>query len=316
MNTSMYKPEGFSIGNTDNRECFYSQSALEKAAATGKILEAQAILCDSEMALTVDLGCIKGKIPKEEVVYNISGEEVKDIAVITRVGKTVCFKIIGFEKQNGETVAILSRRAAQKDCMENFLMTLIPGDIIDAKVTHLEPFGAFVDIGCGIVSLMSIDCISVSRISHPRDRFYTGMHIKAVIKSIDYDTTRIYVTHKELLGTWNENVARFEVGQTVAGIVRSIESYGIFVELAPNLAGLAEYREGVAPGQRAAVYIKNIIPEKMKIKLVLVDAYGTSAPLDYRFDYFEAGTHIDKWIYSPEECERRIETVFESQADF
>ena len=163
---------------------------------------------------------------------------------------------------------------------------------------------------------MSIDCISVSRISHPRDRFYTGMHIKAVIKSIDYDTTRIYVTHKELLGTWNENVARFEVGQTVAGIVRSIESYGIFVELAPNLAGLAEYREGVAPGQRAAVYIKNIIPEKMKIKLVLVDAYGTSAPLDYRFDYFEAGTHIDKWIYSPEECERRIETVFESQADF
>lgn len=99
MNTSMYKPEGFSIGNTDNRECFYSQSALEKAAATGKILEAQAILCDSEMALTVDLGCIKGKIPKEEVVYNISGEEVKDIAVITRVGKTVCFKILALKSK-------------------------------------------------------------------------------------------------------------------------------------------------------------------------------------------------------------------------
>ena len=303
MNTSMYKPEGFSIGNAENRECFYSQAALEKAAATGKILEAQAILCDAEMSLTVDLGCMKGKMPREEVVYNVMGEPVKDIAVITRVGKTVCFKIIDFEIKNGETVAILSRRAAQKDCMENFLMTLIPGDIIDAAVTHLEPFGAFVDIGCGIVSLMSIDCISVSRISHPRDRFYTGMHIKAVIKSIDYDTTRIYVSHKELLGTWEENTA---------GTVRSIEPYGIFVELAPNLAGLAEYRDGVTPGQRAAVYIKNIIPEKMKIKLVLVDAYGGTAPLDYRFDYFETGTHIDKWTYSPDACDRVIETEFET----
>ncbi len=312
MNTSMYKPEGFSIGSAENRECFYSQAALEKAAATGKILEAQAVLCDAEMSLTVDLGCMKGIIPKEEAVYNVTGEPVKDIAVITRVGKTVCFKIIDFETRNGETAAILSRRAAQKDCMENFLMTLVPGDIIDAKVTHLEPFGAFVDIGCGIVSLMSIDCISVSRISHPRDRFYTGMHIKAVIKSIDYETTRIYVSHKELLGTWEENTARFGVGQPVAGIVRSIESYGIFVELAPNLAGLAEYRDGITPGQRAAVYIKNIIPEKMKIKLVLVDAYGGTAPLDYRFDYFETGTHIDKWIYSPQACDRLIETEFET----
>ena len=84
MNTSMYKPEGFIIGNTEGRESYYSQSALEKAAATGKILEAQATLCDSEMALTVDLGCMKGKIPKEEAVYNVSGEEVKDIAVIAR----------------------------------------------------------------------------------------------------------------------------------------------------------------------------------------------------------------------------------------
>ncbi|MBQ8498088.1 MAG: 30S ribosomal protein S1 [Clostridia bacterium] len=305
MNTQMYRPEGF--GGTDY---FYSQNTLEKAQATGKILEAQVTLCDSEFSLHVDLGSMKGKIPRKESVYYPSGEEIKDIAVITRVGKTVAFKVIGFEMENGETTAILSRRAAQKDCLENYLMTLIPGDVIDAKVTHLEPFGAFVDIGCGIVSLLSIDCISVSRISHPRDRFYTGMHIRTVIKSIDYETSRIYVTHKELLGTWEENVANFEVGQTIAGIVRSVESYGIFVELAPNLAGLAEYREGIMPGQRAAVYIKNIIPEKMKVKLVLVDAYSSSAPIDYRLDYFETANHIDRFVYSPEACERVVMTDF------
>ena len=310
MNTQMYKPEGFYAG-ADGRECFYSQTTLEKALATGKILEAQATLCDSEFSLYVDLGSMKGKIPRSEAVYQPSGEEVKDIAVITRVGKTVAFKVIGFSVENGESIAILSRKEAQKSCLANYLMTLCPGDVVDAQVTHLEPFGAFVDIGCGIISLLSIDCISVSRISHPRDRFYTGMRIKVIIKNIDEETSRIYVSHKELLGTWEENVSRFEVGQTIAGVVRSIEPYGIFVELTPNLAGLAEYREGVLPGQRAAVYIKNIIPEKMKVKLVLVDAYSSSAPSDYRFDYFEMRTHIDRFVYSPSICDKKIETVFE-----
>ena len=182
MNTQMYKPEGFFAG-VEGREPFYSQGVLEKAAATGRILEAQVLLCDSEFSLYVDLGSMKGKIPRSEAVYQPSGGEIKDIAVITRVGKTVAFKVIGFTFENGETVAILSRREAQKSCLENYLMTLSPGDVIDAQVTHLEPFGAFVDIGCGVISLLSIDCISVSRISHPRDRFYTGMQIKAVIRS-------------------------------------------------------------------------------------------------------------------------------------
>ena len=311
MNTQAYRPEGFVSAGADIREYYYSQNTLEKAAATGKILEARTTLCDSEFSLHVDLGSMKGKIPKSEAVYNVSGEEVKDIAVITRVGKIVCFKVIGFEVQGEETVAILSRREAQRDCLENHLMQLLPGDVIDARITHLEPFGAFVDIGCGVISLLSIDCISVSRISHPRDRFYAGMPIKAIIKSIDREHSRIYVSHKELLGTWEENVSRFEIGQTVAGTVRSIEPYGIFVELAPNLAGLAEYREGVSVGQRAAVYIKNIIPEKMKVKLVLVDAYATGQPMDYKFDYFDVGNHIASWVYSPAECERRVMTVFE-----
>ena len=311
MNTQAYRHEGFVSAGADIREYYYSQNTLEKAAATGKILEARTTLCDSEFSLHVDLGSMKGKIPKSEAVYNVSGEEVKDIAVITRVGKIVCFKVIGFEVQGEETVAILSRREAQRDCLENHLMQLLPGDVIDARITHLEPFGAFVDIGCGVISLLSIDCISVSRIAHPRDRFYAGMPIKAIIKSIDSEHSRIYVSHKELLGTWEENVSRFEIGQTVAGTVRSIEPYGIFVELAPNLAGLAEYREGVSVGQRAAVYIKNIIPEKMKVKLVLVDAYATGQPMDYKFDYFDIGNHIDSWVYSPAECERRVMTVFE-----
>lgn len=300
-----YLPEGSLIATHENREYTASMAGLERAMACGKILEGMAVMCDGELNLTVDLCGIKGVIPRAEAV--LSDGECKDIAVITRVGKPVCFKVIGMD--GGKVV--LSRRAAQTECMNNHVMSLIPGDIIDSKITHMEQFGAFVDIGCGIVSLLSIDCISVSRISHPKDRFYVGMQIKTVVKSVDYDTGRVYVSHKELLGTWKENAEKFRVGQTVAGTVRSVEDYGIFVELTPNLAGLAEIREDVHVGQGAAVYIKNIIPERMKIKLVIIDAgTGTSQPTEPEY-YIKDTEHIDKWIYSPSECRRKVETVFD-----
>ena len=316
-----YKPEGMILTNLRNRELLsLGRIGLERAMASGIILESTAILCDENMDLHVDLHGIDGIIPKNEVCYCRDEESVKDIAIITRVGKPVCFKVIAIEEKKGRTVAYLSRRLAQIECMNNYIATLIPGDIISAKVTHLESFGAFVDIGCGIISLLSVDCISVSRFSHPKDRLYCGMNINVVIKTVDKSTGRIFVSMRELLGTWMENASLFSAGQTVAGIIRSIESYGIFVELAPNLAGLAEIRDDLPPinldggGRMAAVYIKSIIPERMKIKLVLIDSYkGESATS--KIDYFidaEQTQHIDRWQYSPPECNKIIETIFDN----
>jgi predicted RNA-binding protein with RPS1 domain len=141
---------------------------------------------------------------------------------------------------------------------------------------------------------------------------HVGDRIRVIIKSIDPDSGRLFVTHKELLGTWEQNASLFEPGQTVAGIVRSIEDYGIFVELTPNLAGLAEYRRGMAVGQVAAVYIKNIIPDRMKLKLVLIDSYrGEGKPSRSVMGYSPDITHVDAWRYSPTSCSRIIETVFQ-----
>ncbi len=309
MHLNGYKPEGAVLSMPANREYLASEQGLIRAMNEGVILEAMAVRCDSNYRLTVDLGCMKGIIDRGDVQYTADNSEVRDIAVITRVGKAVCFKVMGFYTENGKKVACLSRREAQRECSENFLSVCVAGDIIDAKITHLENFGAFVDIGCGIVSLLSIDCISVSRISHPSDRFNVGDRIRVVIKSIDGD--RIYVTHKELLGTWEENAALFSVGQTVAGIVRSVEDYGIFVELTPNLAGLAEYRSDITVGQTTAVYIKNMIPDRMKLKLVIIDSYkGENEPQRAVCGYGDEVSHIDVWRYSPSGCKRVIQTEF------
>lgn len=304
-----FAPEGTRSSAYENREAPLSRLGLERAMQTGAILEGTAVLCDGEHRLTVDLGCMRGIMEREEVLLCGEGEEVRDIAVITRVGKRICFVITGFARRpDGEEVAILSRREAQRRCREEYLNHLVPGDVILAKVTHLEHFGAFVDIGCGIVSLLSIDCISVSRIAHPSDRFYAGMPIYVVVRSIE-PGGRICVSHKELLGTWEENAALFTPGQTVTGIVRSIEEYGVFIELTPNLAGLAEYRSDITVGQSAAVYIKNMIAARMKVKLVLVDTYrGEGSARGIK--YFITSGHMDRWQYSPSCAERMVETVF------
>ena len=319
--SNSYKPEGCLIHSPENREYISSLSGLERAMMCGRILEANAVLCDERARLHVDLCGIRGYIERDECLYCRGGESIKDIAIITRVGKPVCFKVISICHDSLGPYAILSRREAQRECATQYLSDLIAGDIIESRVTHLENFGAFVDVGCGISSLLSIDCISVSRISHPKSRLSVGMNLHTVVKSIDRETGRIFVSLKELLGTWEENASCFSVGSTVAGIVRSVESYGVFVELSPNLAGLAELRECggssiITPdsvGCRAAVYIKSIIPERMKIKLVLIDCssdiVGPSA-LKYYVNT-QRVRHIDCWRYSPSCSDKVTESIFE-----
>lgn len=307
-----YKPEGMLITDTKNYELTKSYEGLKYAMERQLILESTVTMCDHQFNLFVELGQgIKGIVPRDEVVYS-SSEPVKDIAILTRVGKAISFKVIGFSSNgSGKQIAILSRRSAQKECVDNYISTLEPGDIIPSRITHIENFGAFVDIGCGITSLLSIDAISISRISHPSFRINVGDFIYTVVKGRD-TLDRIFVSERELLGTWEENAALFKVGETVTGVIRSVESYGIFVELKPNLAGLAEYRGDVRPGQCAAVYIKSIIPEKMKIKLIIIDTNDCNTKnesLDYFIDV-NSVTHIDAWRYSPANCNRIIETLF------
>ena len=310
---NVYKPEGSRIGTLQNREYVSSPEGLQRALEKQIILEAPAILCDHNFNLHISLckGVI-GIIPREECEFIKKNEEIKDIAILTRVGKPVCFKVIGLRRDPaGDLIATLSRRAAQQECALNYISALIPGDIIPVKVTHLENFGAFVDIGCGIISLLSIDCISVSRIAHPSVRLCVGDSMFAVVKSID-EKGRVYVTERELLGSWEENASKFSEGQTVRGIVRSVENYGIFVELTPNLAGLAEYKENVYPEQTAAVYIKSIIPDKMKVKLIIIDTVDeeeSRQPLEYFINPSET-QHIDLWTYSPPGSRKVIESIF------
>ena len=91
-----------------------------------------------------------------------------------------------------------------------------------------------------------------------------------------------------------------------------MENYGAFVELTPNLAGLAEPRDHLRVGAAASVYIKSIIPHRMKIKLIIIDTFE-QPPAILPPRYFIDSGHIDRFVYSPEDCEKTVITDFLEQ---
>ena len=300
-----YYPEGI---NSALNARFENINEVKAAIKSRDIFEASVTLCDSEHNLYVNLGAFTGIIPRIEGALGILEGTLREVALISRVGKRVCFRVIGLhENGSGEIMPVLSRRSAQTECKNEYIDKLIPGDIITARVTRLEDFGAFIDIGCGIASLIPIDMLSVSRIKHPSDRLKRDMTIKAVLKS--REDGKLTFSLKELLGTWEENAALFSAGETVTGIVRSIEGYGAFVELTPNLAGLTDSAEGLAEGCAVSVFIKSFNPEKMKIKLSVVELLESST-VNPELRYFISGGHIDSWLYSPKNAVKNIISLF------
>jgi len=282
-----YVPEGLRKTPTHGE-------ALRRAMETGEILEAQVSRCDEYHDLTVALdGGAKGIIPREETALGVTEGTVGEMAILSRVGKSVCFRVMAC-RDNGSF--LLSRRSAQESARNFFFRTLRPGDLLPAVCQSVSDFGVFCDIGCGVTALLGKNRISVSRAKDPRERFAPGQQLFAAVERLDPLRQWIYLTHRELLGTWTENAARFAPEQTVTGIVRSIQPYGIFVELTPNLTALAEPREGIRAGDGVSVYIKSICPEREKMKLVILEKLP--APLPCAFEYVMTAGHLDCWQYS------------------
>ena len=137
-----FYPEGRIIDSPENQAFFLSESTLEDARQSGRILEAYAIMCDSKHNLIVDLLCMKGIIPREEGAIGIKEGTMRDIAILSRVNHPICFVVKDFIRhESGKVTAVLSRREVQQRCQDEYISKLVPGDVIDSKVTHIEPFG-------------------------------------------------------------------------------------------------------------------------------------------------------------------------------
>lgn len=266
---------------------------LRKSAGSGDIFQALCVKCDEYHNLYLDLGPIRGLIPREETAL-VTGSN-REYAILSRVGRAVSFQVLGFDSLGN---AVCSRRAAQAEARDYFLSALRTGDVIPAVVRNPAEFGVFCDIGCGFTALMRISRCCVSRLESTADLFRPDQSIYAAVLDVDDDHGQILLTGRELMGTWEENAARFRPGQTVPGIVRSVMAYGAFVELTPNLSGLAENTGDVRPGDPVSVYIRSILPEKHKIKLNIIEPLPKQPGIP-KPEYFISCGHLDRWEYYP-----------------
>lgn len=256
MNTYKFFPEGWKN---------------ESSTGTEDILQGIVEKCDENYNLYIKLdNGTRGIIPRQEVEeINLGKDNLpKTNLCVGKVNKYVQFKPKGKEGEN----LIFSRREAQREVLNYVKNELQVGQTVKGIVKNIAPYGAFVDIGGGVVGLVHIEDLSVARIKTPFERIKIGQKINIMVKYIDRENGRINLSYKEILGSWEDNVQDFSVGMTTKGIVRETEKNrnGIFIELAPNLVGMAEYREGLNYGEKIDVSIKKIDYEKKKIKLIVV----------------------------------------------
>ena len=265
-----YWPEGMLLETEENRYYLQNEETLQSAMRIGQILEGRALLCDYDHNLVVDMGCCRGIIPREEGALGIKEQTVRDIAIISRVNKSVCFLITAIERQTGpEHRGPFYRRRCS------------PAALPFRIHRPSDPWGDHPRAGnapgklrllCGYrlracpPSSASIRS-SISRISHPRDRFAVGESIYAVVKAGGARRAGCSFLHKELLGTWAQNAELYLPGETVAGIIRS--GGGLWrlcgADPQPGRPGGA-LRGRACAGQHAGVYIKSLLPEKMKVE--------------------------------------------------
>ncbi|MDR1686418.1 MAG: 30S ribosomal protein S1 [Desulfovibrio sp.] len=206
-------------------------------------------------------------------------------------GKLYAFLITRLEK--GGRNIVLSRRALlereQAEALESLLTEMQEGDVREAVVTRLAPFGAFLELAPGVEGMAHISELSWSRIGRSDEAVDVGDRVRVKILGIKEagKGPRISLSLRQVTGDpWQDADERLAPGSVVEGKVTRTAPFGAFVEVAPGLEGLvhlselsyerrvAKPEEIVTAGDRVSVKIKEIDAAKRRISLSLRDAAG------------------------------------------
>lgn len=267
MNLLKFKPEGW-----NNEITPLDKNNINSYRQTKETLQGLVKECDDNYNLYIQFeNGLTGIMPRQEVeAINIGESGLPKTNLCTgKVHKFVQFKI---KEAKDENNVIVSRKEVQEEALEWVKKDLKEGQKVTGIVKNIKPYGAFIEIGGGIVGLVHIEDLSIARIKTPFERLNIGQKVEVVVKSIDRSTGKVILSYKETLGSWEENAKMFTPGTKAKGIIRETEKNknGIFIELTPNLVGMAEYEEGLEYGQTVDVYIKKIDNQRKKIKLLIV----------------------------------------------
>jgi small subunit ribosomal protein S1 len=148
--------------------------------------------------------------------------------------------------------------------------TLRKGDILTGKIESITQFGIFVKLPNSQIGLIHREDVSYIKGDYPIEEFIIGDTINVAVKSYDKNTGKLSLTYKDLLDPWNDKNIDFKEGDMILGVAKKHHENSIFVEVKPNVVGLANYKSGISYGDKVRVIVKKISPENKKIKLEIL----------------------------------------------
>ena len=207
------------------------------------------------------------------------------------IGQHLVCEVLELDREKKQL--LLSRRNVERQEVESArseaVGTLVPGATLHGKVTRVEGFGAFVDIGGGVEGLLHVSNISRKRVEDVSEVLSTGQDVKVMILDIKEGGRRIGLGMKQLEpDPWDDAVHRFRDDQIVEATVMKVLDFGAFLELEPGLEGLLHVSQmgdgggqrggrakpSCTPGEKLTVRIESIDPMERRISLSMLDSRG------------------------------------------
>jgi ribosomal protein S1 len=196
--------------------------------------------------LMVVLGPIAGFLPVSQLSPDnyprVPGGDKQKILDHLRsfVGKPMKVKVLDALPRDEKL--IVSEKLVWEEDQKDILDQYTVGNIIEGKVSALTSFGAFISFGDGLEGLVHISEIAWQRIDHPKDVLSLEQEVKAQV--IQIDGSKIFLSMKRLVDDpWKSVKERYALGQKVRGRVLKVNPFGLFVELDPEIHGLAHISE-------------------------------------------------------------------------
>jgi len=200
------------------------------------------------------------------------------------IGQTFPFKIVKINKAR-KNIVVSRRDALQQQKEEDkkkIFDSLQKGSLVSGIVRNITDFGAFVDLGGGIIGLLHITDMSWGRVSHPSEVLAIGDTIDVMVLDFDKESSKVSLGLKQKTqNPWEVVDTKYAVGTKVKGNVVNLVPYGAFVELEKGVEGLLHIselswtkkynnpNELLAIGDRIEVQILEVDKNNKKISLGL-----------------------------------------------
>jgi small subunit ribosomal protein S1 len=224
----------------------------------------------------VKLGKLRGFCPHSQIqLHRVEDPE-------SFVGKKYPFRITQL-RRGGEDI-VLSRRALleaeQKEEAKAVRATLIEGAIMQGRVAGIADFGAFVDLGAGVMGLVHVSELSHTRVTRVGDAVKVGDAVSVKILKLNEESKRISLSIRQATADpWSGMAEKFQPGQVYSGEVKRLTDFGAFVEMAPGVEALAPasefppsragWREGLKAGETRDWLVLSVDPAQHRISITL-----------------------------------------------